>query len=181
MEEIAAEPVMRGSLTHVVDTLHPTVVRGSLPHVVDTLQVAETGKQRDKSGRRTSPPTLKGIRRKKRILVVDGVKKVRSSDSVKRVLFSDRGTIQAVEDLSIRPTTVAVSKHAKIAVKRSYVSKESSRTKRRQRRKTQSSPSLAPQAAHVSRIMMIIIYLTEPSFVVLCTTNNVLFHLMHRL
>ena len=173
---------MRGSLAQVVDTLHPTVVRGSLPHVVDTLhQVAQTGKQRDKSGRTTRPPTLKGIRRKKRRLEVDSVKKLRFSDSVKRVRFSDRGTIQAVEDLSIRPTTVAVSKHAKIAVKRSYVSKESSRTKRRQRRKTQSSPSLAPQAAHVSRIMMIIIYLTEPSFVVLCTTNNVLFHLMHRL
>ena len=44
-EEIAADPVVRGSLTHVVDTLRPTVVRSSLPHVVDTLhQVAQTGK-----------------------------------------------------------------------------------------------------------------------------------------
>ena len=87
---------------------------------------------------------MKGIRRKKRMLV---------ADSVKRVRFSDRGAIQAVEDLSIRPTTVAVSKHAKIALKRSSASKESSRTKRRQRRRTQSSPSLAPQASHVTRVI----------------------------
>ena len=135
MEEISAEPVMRGSLAQVVDTLHPTVVRGSLPHVVDTLhQVAQTGKQRDKSGRTTRPPTLKGIRRKKRRLEVDSVKKLRFSDSVKRVRFSDRGTIQAVEDLSIRPTTVVVNKTT-IAAKRPSASNESSRTKRRQRRK----------------------------------------------
>ena len=44
--------------------------------------------------------------------------------------FSDRGAIQVLEELSICPITVAVSKHAKIAVQTLSVAKESSRTKR---------------------------------------------------
>lgn len=145
---------MRGSSTYVVDTLHPVtqngreritiepeVVRGSSTYVANTLHpVAQNGNQRDKSGRMTSPRTLKGICKKrvrffnsvKNVRFSDNVKKVRFSDSVKRVRFSDSGAVQAVQDLSIRPAIVAVSKHAKIAAKRSSVLSEGSKALRRQ-------------------------------------------------
>ena len=162
---------MRGSSTDdVVDTLHPVtqhgteritiepgIVRGSPTYVVNTLQqVAHNGNQRDKSGQITSPQTLKGICTKrvrcsnnvKKVRFSHNVKKVRFSDNVKRVRFFYSGAVETVEDLSIRPTAVAVAKRGKIAEKKSPVLSEGSKAMRRQRRKTQSALTLAPQAAH---------------------------------
>ena len=106
---------MKRSSTDVVDTLHPVTqhgreriiigpgkVRGSPTYVVNTLHpVAHNGNQRDKSGRITSPRTLKGICNKrvrssnnlKKVRFSDNVKKVRFSDSVKRVHFFDDGAV----------------------------------------------------------------------------------------
>lgn len=94
-----------------MDTTTGPEGRANSTPVVDTLHpAAENGRQRYKSRRTMSPTTLTGVR------------------CVKRVLYGFLIVeLRALEDLRGRPTTIAVSKRAKTAVKRSPASRERSK------------------------------------------------------